>query len=163
MSYFKRAHTVYFVHSSILVIKQVIFHSTLDIGADFCGFILCRDLFLRIRQVIFYWVFFFDFEVYFCVCLTAYEMSTPAVRRRHTDADKLVNRLKNSMPDKFRIMVQMHLSFILDLDGTKLEEMFTEPEKVEVIPKRKSTTPFSKKKGETTRNSGRMYTLCVMQ
>lgn len=67
------------------------------------------------------------------------------------------------MPDKFRIMVQMHLSFILDLDGTKLEEMFTEPEKVEVIPKRKSTTPFSKKKGETTRNSGRMYTLCVMQ
>lgn len=75
-------------------------------------------------------------------------MSTPAVRRRHTDADKLVNRLKNSMPDKFRIMVQMHLSFILDLDGTKLEEMFTEPEKVEAVPKRKSTTPFSKKKGE---------------
>ncbi|XP_052703062.1 rho GTPase-activating protein 19-like isoform X3 [Crassostrea angulata] len=76
----------------------------------------------------------------------AYEMSTPAVRRRHTDADKLVNRLKNSMPDKFRIMVQMHLSFILDLDGTKLEEMFTEPEKVEAVPKKKSATPFSKKK-----------------
>lgn len=52
------------------------------------------------------------------------------------------------MPDKFRIMVQMHLSFILDLDGTKLEEMFTEPEKVEAVPKRKSATPFSKKKGE---------------
>lgn len=75
-------------------------------------------------------------------------MSTPAIRRRHTDADKLVNRLKNSMPDKFRVMVQMHLSFILDLNGSKLEEMFKEPEKVEVVSKRKSATPFSKKKGK---------------
>lgn len=92
-------------------------------------------------------------------------MSTPAVRRRHTDADKLVNRLKNSMPDKFRIMVQMHLSFILDLDGTKLEEMFTEPEKVEAVPKRKSTTPFSKKKGEFMIEKfwkyQHVYSLCI--
>lgn len=75
-------------------------------------------------------------------------MSTPATCRRRTDPDKLVNRLKNSMPDKFRVMVQMHLSFILDLDGSKLEEMFTEPEKVDPVLKRKSATPFSKKKGE---------------
>ncbi|XP_048745144.1 rho GTPase-activating protein 19-like isoform X3 [Ostrea edulis] len=80
----------------------------------------------------------------------SYEMSTPAIRRRHTDADKLVNRLKNSMPDKFRVMVQMHLSFILDLNGSKLEEMFKEPEKVEVVSKRKSATPFSKKKDKHT-------------
>ncbi|XP_061192954.1 rho GTPase-activating protein 19-like isoform X1 [Saccostrea echinata] len=76
----------------------------------------------------------------------SYEMSTPVVRRRHTDADKLVNRLKNAMPDKFQVMVQMHLSFILDLSGSKLEEMFKEPEKVDAVPKRKSATPFSKKK-----------------
>nr|XP_022336337.1 rho GTPase-activating protein 19-like isoform X2 [Crassostrea virginica] len=88
----------------------------------------------------------FDTDSLFEQIVSAYEMSTPATCRRRTDPDKLVNRLKNSMPDKFRVMVQMHLSFILDLDGSKLEEMFTEPEKVDLVPKRKSATPFSKKK-----------------
>lgn len=84
MSYFKRAHTVYFVHSSILVIKQVIFHSTLDIGADFCGFILCRDLFLRIRQVIFYWFFFFWFwGIFLCLSYSVRDVDSCSPSTSH--------------------------------------------------------------------------------
>lgn len=42
----------------------------------------------------------------------------------------------------------MYLFFILDFDGIKLEEMFIELEKVEVVLKRKSVILFFKKKGE---------------
>lgn len=52
------------------------------------------------------------------------------------------------MPEKFATLCKMHLSFLLDLDGSKLEDMFGETEEQE--PKKKTGkcgTPFSKKKG----------------
>ncbi|KAK3094968.1 hypothetical protein FSP39_008441 [Pinctada imbricata] len=80
---------------------------------------------------------------------TAYEMSTPSVRRRQTDADRHVNRLRNSMPDRFNTLVKMHLSFLLDLDGSKLEEIIAEQQSEPLqTQKRKSSTPFSKRKSK---------------
>ena len=38
-----------------------------------------------------------------------------------TESERLVNRLKNTNLEKFRTMVLMHLSFLLDLPGTALE------------------------------------------
>lgn len=74
------------------------------------------------------------------------DMSMSTIRRRHTEAERNVNRLRNCMPDKFTTLVKMHLSFMLDLDGSKFDEMFTDKsEKTEAPTKRKSSTPFSKK------------------
>ncbi|XP_069139032.1 rho GTPase-activating protein 19-like [Argopecten irradians] len=73
-------------------------------------------------------------------------MSTPIVRRRQSEADKNVNRLRNCMPEKFSTLVKMHLSFLLDLDGSKLEDMFLESTEKQEVTKRKPSTPFSKKK-----------------
>ncbi|XP_021371940.1 rho GTPase-activating protein 19-like isoform X1 [Mizuhopecten yessoensis] len=78
--------------------------------------------------------------------ILSYDMSTPIVRRRQSEAEKNVNRLRNCMPEKFSTLVKMHLSFLLDLDGTKLEEMFLETNEKHEITKRKPSTPFSKKK-----------------
>ena len=47
--------------------------------------------------------------------------------RDPAETERLVNRLKNSNPDKFESMVKMHLSFLLDLSGSQLEE-FLDPE-----------------------------------
>ena len=38
------------------------------------------------------------------------------------NSKRLVNRLKNTNPEKFCNLVQMHLSFLLDLSGSSLEE-----------------------------------------
>lgn len=54
------------------------------------------------------------------------------------------------MPEKFSTLVKMHLSFLLDLDGAKLEEMFLETHDKPEVTRRKPSTPFSKKKGKLT-------------
>ena len=38
-----------------------------------------------------------------------------------SESERLVNRLKNTNLEKFRTMVLMHLSFLLDLPGSSLE------------------------------------------
>ena len=76
-------------------------------------------------------------------------MTTPTIRRRQTDADRQINRLRNCMPERFNTYVKMHLSFLLDLDGAKLEEIIAEPQTEAPAPtKRKGSTPFSKKKSK---------------
>ena len=75
-------------------------------------------------------------------------MSASDLRRRQTEAEKNVNRLRNCMPEKLETFCKMHLSFLLELDGSKLEEMFLEPTFTDNNNNRKkATTPFSKKKG----------------
>ena len=78
-------------------------------------------------------------------------MSASDLRRRQTEAEKNVNRLRNCMPEKLETFCKMHLSFLLELDGSKLEEMFLEPTFTDNNNnnnnRKKATTPFSKKKG----------------
>ena len=75
-------------------------------------------------------------------------MSASDLRRRQTEAEKNVNRLRNCMPEKLETFCKMHLSFLLELDGSKLEEMFLQPSFTDNNNnKKKSATPFSKKKG----------------
>ena len=77
-------------------------------------------------------------------------MSASDLRRRQTEAEKNVNRLRNCMPEKLETFCKMHLSFLLELDGSKLEEMFLEPtftDNNNNNNRKKATTPFSKKKG----------------
>ena len=83
------------------------------------------------------------------ICLlSANDMSASDLRRRQTEAEKNVNRLRNCMPEKLETFCKMHLSFLLELDGSKLEEMFLEPTFTDNNNNRKkATTPFSKKKG----------------
>ena len=71
-------------------------------------------------------------------------MST--VRRRQTEAEKNLNRLRSVRPEKLAALCRMHLSFILDLDGDKLEEL-SETNDNKPDKKRGCSTPFSKKKG----------------
>ena len=80
----------------------------------------------------------------------AYDMSTPSFRLRQSEAQKNVCRLRNCMPEKFQTLVRMHLSFLLDLDGSKLDEMFSETKPFERTEQRKSksSTPFSRKKSK---------------
>ncbi|XP_050397345.1 rho GTPase-activating protein 19 [Patella vulgata] len=75
-------------------------------------------------------------------------MSNTIVRRRQTEAEKNINRLRNVMPNKYTELCLMHLSFLLDLDGSKLEDLGdTEPKQDN--KKRGCSTPFSKKKEKT--------------
>lgn len=74
-------------------------------------------------------------------------MSESDVFRRRTAAEKNVNRLRNCMPEKLNTFCKMHLSFILELDGSKLEEMFLDGD-TEQCEKKKNVTPFSVKKKE---------------
>ncbi len=39
-----------------------------------------------------------------------------------SDSERLVNRLRNVNPEKYRSLVKMHLSFLLHLPGTSLDE-----------------------------------------
>ncbi|XP_052228848.1 rho GTPase-activating protein 19-like [Dreissena polymorpha] len=81
---------------------------------------------------------------------TANDMSGGCDSRRggQTDAEKNVNRLRNVMPEKLATFCKMHLSFLLELDGSKLEEIFMEQGTTDCNSnKRKPSTPFSKKKG----------------
>lgn len=77
-------------------------------------------------------------------------MSASDVRRSQTEAEKNVNRLRNCMPEKLTTFCKMHLSFLLELDGSKLEEMFLDSAGTDCNSnKRKNATPFSaKKKGK---------------
>jgi len=77
-------------------------------------------------------------------------MSTPTLRLRQSEAQKNVCRLRNSMPEKFQTLVRMHLSFLLDLDGDKLDNMFSGTKVVDRVEQRKckSSIPFSKKKSK---------------
>ncbi|XP_053407003.1 rho GTPase-activating protein 19-like isoform X2 [Mercenaria mercenaria] len=78
-------------------------------------------------------------------------MSAPDVRRSQTEAEKNVNRLRNCMPEKLMTFCKMHLSFLLELDGSKLEEMFMESSSVDCnANKKKNATPFSTKKKDRT-------------
>ncbi|XP_063432018.1 rho GTPase-activating protein 19-like isoform X1 [Mytilus trossulus] len=79
-----------------------------------------------------------------------YDMSTPSLRLRQSEAQKNICRLRNCMPEKFQTLVRMHLSIHLDLDGSKLDEMFSESKPVERTETRqkKSSTPFSRKKSD---------------
>ncbi|XP_060575302.1 rho GTPase-activating protein 19-like [Ruditapes philippinarum] len=80
----------------------------------------------------------------------ANDMSASDVRRGQTEAEKNVNRLRNCMPEKLMTFCKMHLSFLLELDGSKLEDMFMDSTAVDCnANKKKATTPFStKKKGK---------------
>ncbi|XP_067657949.1 rho GTPase-activating protein 19-like [Haliotis asinina] len=88
-----------------------------------------------------------DQDIYETTLAMSLTMST--VRRRQTEAEKNLNRLRSVRPEKLSAMCKMHLSFLLDLDGAKLEELSSEttdnnkPDK-----KRGCSTPFSKKKGK---------------
>lgn len=89
-------------------------------------------------------------------------MSTPSLRLRQSEAQKNVCRLRNCMPEKFQTLVRMHLSIHLDLDGSKLDEMFSESKPVERTETRqkKSSTPFSRKKSKTY--DFKLYVVFVM-
>ncbi|KAL5022010.1 hypothetical protein ScPMuIL_001165 [Solemya velum] len=79
------------------------------------------------------------------------DMSSATLWRQQTEAEKNVHRLRNCMPEKFATLCRMHLSFLLDLDGSKLEDMFGETDKQEPNRKMgKCSTPFSKKKDRVT-------------
>ncbi|XP_041368913.1 rho GTPase-activating protein 19-like isoform X2 [Gigantopelta aegis] len=71
-------------------------------------------------------------------------MSSSTVRRRQTEAEKNVNRLRSVMPEKLAAMCKMHLSFLLDLSGSKLDELQDGETKHE--KKRGCSTSSSKKK-----------------
>ncbi len=43
-----------------------------------------------------------------------------------TESERLVNRLRNANPERFRTMVKMHLSFYLELPGTGLDELIND-------------------------------------
>ncbi|ESO93062.1 hypothetical protein LOTGIDRAFT_119952 [Lottia gigantea] len=74
-------------------------------------------------------------------------MSNSTIRRRQTEAEKNINRLRNVMPDKYMELCLMHLSFLLDLDGSKLEELSETESKTDSKKDKKGcSTPFSKKK-----------------
>ena len=74
-------------------------------------------------------------------------MSVSDVRRSQTEAEKNVNRLRNCMPEKLNTFCKMHLSFLLELDGSKLEDMFMDASAVDCnANKKKNSTPFSSKK-----------------
>ena len=73
-------------------------------------------------------------------------MSGVDVRRIQTEAEKNVNRLRNCMPEKLTTFCKMHLSFLLELDGSKLEELFDTRTTDLNANKKKNSTPFSSKK-----------------
>lgn len=78
-------------------------------------------------------------------------MSTSDIRRSQTEAEKNVNRLRNCMPEKLATFCKMHLSFLLELDGAKLEELFLDSSSIDVnANKKKNATPFSARKKERT-------------
>lgn len=78
---------------------------------------------------------------------SANDMSGTDVRRIQTEAEKNVNRLRNCMPEKLTTFCKMHLSFLLELDGSKLEEMFMDSKTTDFnANKKKNSTPFSSKK-----------------
>lgn len=80
----------------------------------------------------------------------AYDMSTPTLRLGQSEAQKNVCRLRNCMPEKFQTLVRMHLSFLLNLDGDKLDNMFSGTKLVDRVEQRKckSSTPFYRKKSD---------------
>jgi hypothetical protein len=82
--------------------------------------------------------------------ISAYDMSTPTLRLRQSEAQKNVCRLRNCMPEKFQTLVRMHLSFLLDLDGDKLDNMFSGTKVVDRVEQKKckSSTPFYRKKSK---------------
>ena len=87
-----------------------------------------------------------------CVCcvVTAHAMSDGSGGvQRVSEGERGVVRLRNVMPDKLTTFCKMHLSFLLELDGHKLEEIFHDASATTDINqnRRKATTPFSKKKG----------------
>ena len=43
-----------------------------------------------------------------------------------SESERLVNRLRNANPERFRTMVKMHLSFYLELPGTGLDELIND-------------------------------------
>ncbi|KAH3785289.1 hypothetical protein DPMN_163374 [Dreissena polymorpha] len=54
------------------------------------------------------------------------------------------------MPEKLATFCKIHLSFLLELDGSKLEEIFAEQGTNDLnANKRKLSMPFSRKKGES--------------
>lgn len=78
---------------------------------------------------------------------SANDMSTSDVRRSQTEAEKNVNRLRNCMPEKLATFCKMHLSFLLELDGAKLEELFLDSSSIDVnANKKKNAAPFSARK-----------------
>ncbi|KAK3598442.1 hypothetical protein CHS0354_014064 [Potamilus streckersoni] len=79
--------------------------------------------------------------------LNSNDMSLSDLRHRQTEAERNVNRLRNCLPEKLETFCKMHLSFLLDLSGTKLEELFGDNSSRHIEPiKKKASTPFSKKK-----------------
>ena len=48
------------------------------------------------------------------------------VRLTQTEGNRLVNRLKNTNLEKFRVLCKMHLCFLLHLPGSSLEEFLSD-------------------------------------
>ncbi|KAL3864614.1 hypothetical protein ACJMK2_006279 [Sinanodonta woodiana] len=83
-------------------------------------------------------------------------MSISDLRHRQTEAERNVNRLRNCLPEKLETFCKMHLSFLLDLSGTKLEELFGDnSSRHSDSIKKKASTPFSKKKDSTPQMGNR--------
>ncbi|KAL4231843.1 Rho GTPase-activating protein 19 [Mactra antiquata] len=81
--------------------------------------------------------------------ITANDMSGSDARRSQTEAEKNINRLRNCMPEKLKTFCKMHLSFLLELDGSKLEDLFVDSPALESFNRKKNvSTPFSAKKKE---------------
>ena len=63
--------------------------------------------------------------------------------------ERCVNRLRNTDMEKFQTMCKMHLSFLLDLSGSSLEEFMHGPEVENEPPaKVKKFAPFAWKKSK---------------
>ena len=63
------------------------------------------------------WCFFFDSEESDTMWVDGLALS---------ESERLVNRLRNANPERFRTMVKMHLSFYLELPGTGLDELIND-------------------------------------
>ena len=72
-----------------------------------------------------------------------------------SDSERLVNRLRNANPEKFRTMVKMHLSFLLHLPGSSLEELLKDEPSTPAAPDAKSRGGIFSGFGKSKKSRGR--------
>lgn len=100
-----------------------------------------------------FYIFCSNFEFSLCICLSRLPEVMEVVsahRSQMMEEEKYAVRLREHVPDKFREMCYMHLSFILNLSDDKLERLLNNNEKSSSA-KRKlglvNPMPIFKKKG----------------
>ena len=77
-----------------------------------------------------------------CVCVSEFEVDMGG----GAEAVRLVNRLKNTNLEKFHSLCKMHLSFLLDLPGTALEDFLGDCPPEQTPDKSRSIFNFGKRK-----------------